>query len=197
MQRRPLGTAALGWRVFAGEVVLWVGISARQSSGPMPGAGSHLFWAGRKGGGALFYELAGAASAKLTAVFGEGVPVLIQLGGQSPQGPCFCIGIPTGSHQPYLGRRKKLTASLQADYVPSADSGDSELLTVAWQLYEAMEVLSLEQGELVRGGQMRHEISGGVLHFYVTYSMFLNTEQQEEKLEDLQVTSGIAGDIPG
>ena len=69
-----------------------------------------------------------------------------------------------------------------------ADNG--EMLTVALEMMEALEFITLPNGDLVHGTGMNYEIVDGVLHFYVNYNLTLIKPTDNTPMETLAVDVG-------
>ena len=58
---------------------------------------------------------------------------------------------------------------------------------VADQLFSALELVTLQNGEQMHGYDMRTEIVDGVLHFFVQYNAFLTQSNDVQRMEELDV----------
>ena len=125
-------------------------------------------------------DVVAAVSTALHTVFGDGCRCYQDPVPQGAQTPCFFLGILEPSVKPLLGVRSRLEVPMDLQYFPEQEGSHKELTETAGKLPGALEVVELPGGP-VRGREMRWRIEDGVLHFFVTYTVFLM--RQEEKID--------------
>lgn len=125
-------------------------------------------------------DVVAAVSAALHAVFGDGCRCYQDPVPQGAQTPCFFLGILEPRVKPLLGARSRLEVPMDLHYFPEQDGSHRELTETAGRLPAALEVVELPGGP-VRGREMSWRIEDGVLHFFVTYTVF--QEKVEEKTD--------------
>lgn len=98
---------------------------------------------------------------------------------QELNAPCFFIALLDANQEQHLGRRLWREHSYDVHYFPENElAPNSELNSVADALRIAMRYINvLEDGggasNQVKGTNMRHEIVDGVLHFFVSFNLFV------------------------
>jgi len=123
-------------------------------------------------------------SKTLNQVFGDGYEIYkskdVQ---QGLSEPCFFIAHVGSSRKRRIGNRYQSFNSFDVQYFPKEKGGNAEMISVAEQLYTALEFVQLLNGDLIRGTSMRDESHDGVLHFFVDFNMFLNRETEFDPME--------------
>ena len=64
---------------------------------------------------------------------------------------------------------------------------NTELFTVAGDLMECLEFITLPNGDVLHGTSMSYEVEDGVLHFFVNYNLTLRRPSEETPMETLDV----------
>lgn len=93
---------------------------------------------------------------------------------QGFQEPCFFVLQMNSGQNKEVNRRYRRGTLINIRYFSKSDSLDTnaECNLVAEQLYEQLEYVEWH-GTLYRGMNMRHEIVDGVLHFFLSYGVYL------------------------
>lgn len=73
----------------------------------------------------------------------------------------------------------------------SSTENNIRLYTVAEELFEGLEYITLRNGSLLRGTSMRFDVVDGVLHFLVKYTVFLQREEQQTYMEVLDMKESL------
>jgi len=111
------------------------------------------------------------------------VPLMNEELSQGMTAPSFYVKMVKCEHEQELGDRYKRRISFDIQY---HDSGIVNMHSIAEQLFNAMELISID-AMLCRGKGMYYEISGGILHFFVSYEVVVKREPAEvsnmQKLE--------------
>ena len=58
-------------------------------------------------------------------------------------------------------------------------------------LFEKLEYIPIDKNREIRGSQMSYEIQDRVLHFYVTYTYYLQIVEDKEKMKSLDVKESV------
>lgn len=120
------------------------------------------------------------------------LPVYDEQVQQGFQEPCFFVLMLNSGQTREVDRRYRRALLFDVHYFP-ADTLDkkSECNKVAEQLYEQLEYVEYD-GNLYRGQNMRHEVVGDVLHFFVSFSVHLIREKNPKvKMGPLKIERGI------
>ena len=98
--------------------------------------------------------------------------------------PCFFVTQINTDHKQELGRRYKRTHSFDVQYFGTSNQG---MENMALMLYEDLEYLLDYKA---RAKSMNHQVAGGVLHFFVDYTVMLVKEEEAyPKMEYLEVNN--------
>lgn len=133
-------------------------------------------------------EIMDGISVKLNQVFDDGYEIYGDRDVvQGLKEPCFFIAVLHPSQAKLIGQRYFREHPFDVQYFPKDSGNNTELHRVASELFEALEYITLLNGDLVHGTSMDYEIVDGVLHFKVNYNMFLKKETQLDPMETLDV----------
>lgn len=121
-------------------------------------------------------------SVKLNEVFGNEIRIYSEPIKQGLKEPCFFIAVLNPIQSPMIGNRYFRECPFDIHYFPSKDGGNQEIQDVASDLFEVLEYISLLNGDLVRGTNMQYEVVDGVLHFFVTYGLYVKKDIPGEDL---------------
>ena len=121
----------------------------------------------------MFEEIVEGISCKLNAIFGTGYQIYSDEVKQGLQEPCFSIELLQPQRVSLLSSRYKQTAPFDISYFPKTDGDSSELLGVADKLLDQMEIITLSNGDMLRGMDMSTQTVDGVLHFHIIYNLIL------------------------
>ena len=98
--------------------------------------------------------------------------------------PCFFVAQINTDHKQELGKRYKRTYSFGVQYFGTTNQG---MESMALMLYEDLEYLLEYKARAV---SMNHQVTGGVLHFFVDYTVRLIKEEDSyPKMESLEVNN--------
>ena len=139
-------------------------------------------------------DLIDAISVKLNQVFGDGVRIYSESVKQGLKEPCFFIAVLNPTQSPIIGVRYFRAHPFDIHYFPSKDGGNQEIQDVASKLFDALEYITLLDGDLVRGTEMHYEKVDDVLHFFVKYNMFVYKQvEKADPMETLTVNNNVKG----
>lgn len=121
-------------------------------------------------------------SVKLNEVFGNEIRIYSEPIKQGLKEPCFFIAVLNPTQTPMIGNRYFREYPFDIHYFPSKDGGNQEIQDVASDLFEVLEYITLLNGDLIRGTNMQYEVVDGVLHFFVTYGLYVKKDILGEDL---------------
>lgn len=123
---------------------------------------------------------------KLNQVFGDGYEIYIDQVEQGLKEPCFLIVCLTGRQEQEIGVAYNRELPFDIHYFPQAKKITREVNSVVDTLNIGLEYIQIEDG-LLRGTDLKHETTDGVLHFFVNYDLRLRkVVEREEYMEDLE-----------
>lgn len=106
---------------------------------------------------------------------------------QGLKNPCFFISVLNPSHENKLKDRCFRTYPFIIQYFPKNENDNIELLNVAESLIETLEVITLLNGDGLKGSNFNYEVVDGVLHFKINFNLFLRkVREAENKMEALK-----------
>lgn len=100
----------------------------------------------------------------------------------------FNVILISSSQQQIVGERYRRIPLFDVLYYPKC--GREDCYKIADTLNLLLEVISLPEGDLLRGTDMNFEIIDGVLHFYVRYTHFIRCDTTEETMDSFTLTQG-------
>lgn len=100
----------------------------------------------------------------------------------------FNVILVTSSQQQIVGERYKRTPLFDVLYYPK--NGREDCYKVADTLSLLLNVISLAEGDLLRGTGLDFEVVDGVLHFYVRYTHFVRRSDTGDPMETLEIKQG-------
>lgn len=125
-------------------------------------------------------------STKLNQVFGDEYKIYTDII-QDLTVPYFFIAVVTSSQIKRMGQRYFMKNSFDIQYFPEGSNSNSEIQSMASNLFEAIEYITLPNGDLLHGTSMNYEIIDSVLHFKVNYNLFIVKETQLDLMETVDV----------
>lgn len=101
--------------------------------------------------------------------------------------PYFFVHLASVAQDREHDRRYKRSHSFDIRFFPAASgSAVAEAHDVADELYDGMEAVLLDDG-VMRGTNMRHELTDGVLHFFVDYRIhMMRLKPEAPKMQTLK-----------
>ena len=127
-----------------------------------------------------------AISIRLKQLFGNDYEICSKKVEQGLKVPCFFINVLSQSRRQIIGNRYYLEVSCDVHYFPSVEDDNDELDEVGSILFDDLEYITMVNGDQLRGTKMSYEKFEGVLHFYVTYGMFVQKEREDlDPMEEL------------
>lgn len=102
--------------------------------------------------------------------------------------PCFSVLCLTGSDEQEFGSRRNREHLFNITYFPSTNEPILECLNVKEKLFDLLNMIEADTS-ILRGANMNGEIVDGVLQFHVTYSFSLLKVNDENYMENIEVTT--------
>lgn len=102
--------------------------------------------------------------------------------------PAFLVFLVSAGKITHPNSRWWCTPRFEIVYFPQKTC--EECYSLADSLCEILEVISLPNGDKVRGTDMDFSVTDNVLHFFVSYPYFVYCKKEETPMEDLKITQG-------
>lgn len=136
----------------------------------------------------MLNDIIDAISIKLDQVFGDGCRIYSEDVKQGLKEPCFFIAVLNPSQSQIIGSRFSREYPVDIHYFPKAKENNNEMMTVTDKMMSEMDVVTMINGDNIRGNDIRFEVVDGVLHFFVKYKVIvLITDTPEDSMETLTV----------
>ena len=138
----------------------------------------------------MLNEIIKGVSMKLNATFGNRYKAYENDVKQGLKPPCFFIGVLKPGLSPLVGRRYLSTNPLDVRFIPADSGRNIEMFNIAAELLEALEYITLPDGDMLRGTGMNYEVVDGVLHFFINYNLTRIKPVEKFPMETLSVDMG-------
>ncbi len=150
---------------------------------------------GENGGINMLSMIQNGIVAKLEQEFGTKINVYVDEGvEQGLTKPCFLIAIGNPSVSQKIGSRFLGHHPFRIKYLGMSSQNNLEIQMLAQDLYEALDIITVSNGDKLRGTKMRHELVNGELQFDVNYDMYVRkVEEPKELMGTLAVNNLIKG----
>lgn len=127
-----------------------------------------------------------AISIKLHEVFGDGYKIYLNDVKQGLTEPCFLITVVDYSKEPLLDVRSKRILPFDILFFPNKEK--SQCYEVADQMMNEFDFITLLDGDMMHGTEMRAEIVDDVLHFFVNYNFIATVEKEPlDSMESIDI----------
>jgi hypothetical protein len=134
-----------------------------------------------------------ALTGKLKETFG--VKVYINQVPQNFEEPCFFVHVISTDKTQIVDLRYKAVTVFGIDYIADENRKNSrEIYEVIEKLNGVTNLITLENGDIMRGTKRKTEIQDGNMHSFIQFSYFINGKRENEKMEILSVEGGIKKD---
>lgn len=127
-------------------------------------------------------DIKSAISIKLNQIYGDNYEIYTKDVKQGLNPPCFFIKILNSSRRQLIGNRYYLEISVNVHYFPSVRGNNDELDEVGSSLFNDLEYITMVNGDQIRGTNMSYEKVDRVLHFFVTYGLYVKKDIPAEEL---------------
>jgi hypothetical protein len=108
--------------------------------------------------------------------------------------PCFFIDLLNPSEKQIIGNRYLRSYLFDIVYFPKKKSSE-ETFEVLDKLYSVLEYIELDDGTLIRGIERSSREEDRILHFFITYEMFIyKLDEEKPKMKKLDVNNGLKED---
>ena len=104
---------------------------------------------------------------------------------QGPAPPAFLVTLVSAEQIKQVGERWKRISRFDVSYYPK--QGLKECYAVVDKLCYALELITLSEGELLRGTEISLKITDGVLHFMISYIYFVYQSTENVNMEELKI----------
>lgn len=119
----------------------------------------------------MLNEIVNAISLKLSESF-DGTDVHVNELEQGFKEPCFFIDLLNPSEKQIVGNRYLRSYLFDITYFPKNDS-QTEIFDVLDKMHDVLEYIKFEDGTIMRGLNRNSTEEDNVLHYFVTYEMFI------------------------
>lgn len=134
----------------------------------------------------MINDIMNAISIKLYEVFGDGYKIYLNDVQQGLTEPCFLITVVDYSKEPLLKSRSKRLIPFDILFFPN--KGKSQCYEVADQMMNELDMITLLNGDMMHGTEMRAEIVDDVLHFFVNYNFMATVENEPlDSMESIDI----------
>ena len=141
----------------------------------------------------MLNEIVNAIGLKLSENF-EGIDVHREELEQGFKEPCFFIDLLNPSEKQIVGNRYLRSYLFDIVYFPERKKAQDIFETLD-KLYTVLEYIKLDDGTLVRGTDRNSREEDKVLHFFVTYEMFIyKLDGKKTKMGKLGINAGLKED---
>lgn len=141
----------------------------------------------------MLNEIIKGISMALNTAFGDGYEIFQNNVEQGLKEPCFFIAVLKPEITPMLGRRFIQRNPFDIQYFPTSPGNNAEMITVAGTMVEALDFISLPNGDQLYGTSVNYEIVDNVLHFFVNYNLPMIRPAEETYMETLETEVGTIG----
>ena len=137
-------------------------------------------------------DVVDGVSIKINELFGDEYKIHTNNVKQGLEMPCFFIKRLPSSKKKLIGNRYENTDNLVVHaMIEDSEDKEEKLNDIADKLYE-LEYITLLNNDMLKGYDMKTEISDGVLLFFVTYKYFTYKEiQKETEMENLTINGEV------
>lgn len=101
--------------------------------------------------------------------------------------PCFFILSMKATPSPLGKDRFLLRSPFDVHFFPEDEKDNAAMQDIAWQMWQALEFITLPGGDKLHGTSMNWEVQDGVLHFFVSFNMTLRRIDFPEKMGELHM----------
>ena len=129
----------------------------------------------------MIQSIIDAISIAINAEFGDPYEIYTESVEQGFEEPCFSILCLNPAITQMVGKRYFRSNQFCIHYFPESSDERAECHAVAERLIGALEYITVD-GDLCRGTGMHHEVTDGVLSFFVNYDMYVFKEEVAEAI---------------
>ena len=141
----------------------------------------------------MLNEIVNGIGLKLSKSF-NGIDIHKEELEQGFEEPCFFIDLLNPSEKQIIGNRYLRSYLFDIVYFPKKKSSE-EIFEVLDKLYSVLEYIELDDGTLIRGIERSSREEDRILHFFITYEMFIyKLDEEKSKMKKLDVNNGLKED---
>jgi hypothetical protein len=141
----------------------------------------------------MLNEIVNGIGLKLSKSF-NGIDIHKEELEQGFEEPCFFIDLLNPSEKQIIGNRYLRSYLFDIAYFPKKKSSE-EIFEVLDKLYSVLEYIELDDGTLIRGIERSSREEDRILHFFITYEMFIyKLDEEKPKMKKLDVNNGLKED---
>lgn len=141
----------------------------------------------------MLNEIVNGIGLKLSKSF-NGIDIHKEELEQGFEEPCFFINLLNPSEKQIIGNRYLRSYLFDIVYFPKKKSSE-EIFEVLDKLYSVLEYIELDDGTLIRGIERSSREEDRILHFFITYEMFIyKLDEGKPKMKKLDVNNGLKED---
>ncbi|BBM48388.1 hypothetical protein JMUB3933_1904 [Leptotrichia wadei] len=141
----------------------------------------------------MLNEIVNAIGLKLSENF-EGIDVHREELEQGFKEPCFFIDLLNPNEKQIVGNRYLRSYLFDIVYFPENKKAQDTFETLD-KLYSVLEYIELDDGTLIRGIERSSREEDRILHFFITYEMFIyKLDEEKPKMKKLDVNNGLKED---
>lgn len=141
----------------------------------------------------MLNEIVNGIGLKLSKSF-NGIDIHKEELEQGFEEPCFFIDLLNPSEKQIIGNRYLRSYLFDIVYFPKKKSSE-EIFEVLDKLYSVLEYIELNDGTLIRGIERSSREEDRILHFFITYEMFIyKLDEEKPKMKKLDVNNGLKED---
>lgn len=135
----------------------------------------------------MLNEIIKGISMALNAAFGDGYEIFQNDVEQGLKEPCFFIAVLKPEVTPMMGTRYIKRNPFDIQYFPTSTGKNAEMIAVAERMMEALDFITLPNGDLLHGTSVSYEIVDNVLHFFVNFNLPMRKSTDETYMEILEM----------
>ena len=141
----------------------------------------------------MLNEIVNGIGLKLSKSF-NGIDIHKEELEQGFEEPCFFIDLLNPSEKQIIGNRYLRSYLFDIVYCPKKKSSE-EIFEVLDKLYSVLEYIELDDGTLIRGIERSSREEDRILHFFITYEMFIyKLDEEKPKMKKLDVNNRLKED---
>lgn len=141
----------------------------------------------------MLNEIVNGIGLKLSKSF-NGIDIHKEELEQGFEEPCFFIDLLNPSEKQIIGNRYLRSYLFDIVYFPKKKSSE-EIFEVLDKLYSVLEYIELDNGTLIRGIERSSREEDRILHFFITYEMFIyKLDEEKPKMKKLDINNGLKED---
>ena len=141
----------------------------------------------------MLNEIVNGIGLKLSKSF-NGIDIHKEELEQGFEEPCFFIDLLNPSEKQIIGNRYLRSYLFDIVYFPKKKSSE-DIFEALDKLYSVLEYIELDDGTLIRGIERSSRKEDRILHFFITYEMFIyKLDEEKPKMKKLDVNNGLKED---